>query len=179
MGGGLAGAPVGQPSGIDQVAGVQRPRHRVPVGQCLRFRVVLEVPPEDADAQRFPGLHLSWAALRGPEGSTAVHYRLAYADAQQLRPYQAARWSQPPIQLGRQSLQARLGQVAIIDFKLHVDPMQVNLLVRAGSGPNATLDLFRAALQESVAAQANVERVAPRRKRERGQRKASGAARKT
>ena len=41
------------------------------------------------------------------------------------------------------------------------------------------LDLFRAALQESVAAQANVERVAPRRKRERGQRKASGAARKT
>ena len=75
--------------------------------------------------------------------------------------------------------QARLGQIAIIDFKLHVDPMQVNLLVRAGSGPNATLDLFRAALQESVAAQANVERVAPRRKRERGQRKASGAARKT
>ena len=45
-----------------------------------------------------------------PEGSTAVHYRLAYADAQQLRPYQAARWSQPPIQLVRQSLQARLGQ---------------------------------------------------------------------
>ena len=44
-----------------------------------------------------------------PEGSTAVHYRLAYADAQQLRPYQAARWSQPPIQLVRQSLQARLG----------------------------------------------------------------------
>ena len=75
--------------------------------------------------------------------------------------------------------QVRLGLIAIIDFKLHVDPMQVNLLVRAGSGPNATLDLFRAALQASVEAQANVERVAPRRKRERGQRKASGAARKT
>ncbi len=27
---------------------------------------------EPADAQRFPGLHLSWDCLRGPEGSTAV-----------------------------------------------------------------------------------------------------------
>ena len=45
-----------------------------------------------------------------PDGVSAVYYRLAYADAQQLRPYQAARWSQPPIQLVRQSLQARLGQ---------------------------------------------------------------------
>lgn len=50
--------------------------------------------------------------------------------------------------------QARLGQIAIIDFKLHVEPMQVNMLVRAGSGPNAMLNLFRAALLESVAAQA-------------------------
>ena len=27
---------------------------------------------EEADEHRFPGLHLSWAALRGPEGGTAV-----------------------------------------------------------------------------------------------------------
>ncbi len=27
---------------------------------------------EEADNDRFPGLHLSWAALRGPEGATAV-----------------------------------------------------------------------------------------------------------
>lgn len=45
-----------------------------------------------------------------PDGVSAVYYRLAYADAQQLRPYQAARWSQPPQQLMRESLQARLGQ---------------------------------------------------------------------
>lgn len=45
-----------------------------------------------------------------PDGVPAVYYRLAYADAQQLRPYQAARWSQPPQQLMRESLQARLGQ---------------------------------------------------------------------
>lgn len=45
-----------------------------------------------------------------PDGVSAVYYRLAYADAQQLRPYQAARWSQPPQQLMREILQARLGQ---------------------------------------------------------------------
>jgi cholesterol transport system auxiliary component len=45
-----------------------------------------------------------------PDGVSMVYYRLAYADAQQLRPYQAARWSQPPQQLMRKSLQARLGQ---------------------------------------------------------------------
>lgn len=45
-----------------------------------------------------------------PDGVSLVYYRLAYADAQQLRPYQAARWSQPPQQLMRESLQARLGQ---------------------------------------------------------------------
>lgn len=45
-----------------------------------------------------------------PDGASAVYYRLAYADAQQLRPYQTARWSQPPQQLMRESLQARLGQ---------------------------------------------------------------------
>lgn len=45
-----------------------------------------------------------------PDGVSVVYYRLAYADAQQLRPYQAARWSQSPQQLMRESLQARLGQ---------------------------------------------------------------------
>jgi len=45
-----------------------------------------------------------------PDGISAVYYRLTYADAQQLRPYQTARWSQPPQQLVRESLQARLGQ---------------------------------------------------------------------
>lgn len=34
----------------------------------------------------------------------AVLYRLAYADAQQLRPYSQARWSMPPAQLIRQRL---------------------------------------------------------------------------
>ncbi len=42
--------------------------------------------------------------------STAVLYRLAYADAQQLRPYAQARWSMPPAQLLRQRLRESLGQ---------------------------------------------------------------------
>ncbi len=43
------------------------------------------------------------------ESSTAVQYRLTYADAQQLRPYTLARWTQPPVQLVQQALRAQLG----------------------------------------------------------------------
>ena len=42
--------------------------------------------------------------------STAVLYRLAYADAQQLLPYAQARWSMAPAQLVRQRLREVLGQ---------------------------------------------------------------------
>ena len=42
--------------------------------------------------------------------STAVLYRLAYADDQQLKAYAQARWSMPPAQLVRQRLRERLGQ---------------------------------------------------------------------
>lgn len=42
--------------------------------------------------------------------STAVLYRLAYSDAQQLRPYAQARWSMAPAQLLRQRLREQMGQ---------------------------------------------------------------------
>ena len=42
--------------------------------------------------------------------STALLYRLAYADAQLLQPYALARWSMPPAQLLRQRLREVLGQ---------------------------------------------------------------------
>jgi 1-deoxy-D-xylulose-5-phosphate reductoisomerase len=58
---------------------------RVPIAYGLAFperiasgasRLDLLTTPslsfEEADAVRFPGLHLSWQALRGPEGSTTV-----------------------------------------------------------------------------------------------------------
>lgn len=64
-------------------------------------------------APRTPLPPLAWAEMETPgvpEGSTAVHYRLAYADAQQLRPYAQARWSQPPAQLVQQRLREQLAQ---------------------------------------------------------------------
>ncbi|MCE4536060.1 1-deoxy-D-xylulose-5-phosphate reductoisomerase [Pelomonas sp. P7] len=61
------------------------PDMRVPIAYGLSFperivsgasRLDLLTTPnlsfEEADAARFPGLHLSWHALRGPEGSTTV-----------------------------------------------------------------------------------------------------------
>jgi cholesterol transport system auxiliary component len=42
--------------------------------------------------------------------SAAVLYRLAYSDAQQLRPYAYARWSMPPAQLVQQRLRESLSR---------------------------------------------------------------------
>ena len=44
------------------------------------------------------------------DGSTLVHYRLAYADAQVLRAYTQARWSVPPAQMVQQRLREHLTQ---------------------------------------------------------------------
>ena len=38
----------------------------------LDFAQLAALTFEEADAKRFPGLHLSWQALRAPEGTTAV-----------------------------------------------------------------------------------------------------------
>jgi cholesterol transport system auxiliary component len=45
---------------------------------------------------------------------TAVLYRLAYADVQQVRPYAQARWSMPPAQLVRQRLRDSLSQQRVV-----------------------------------------------------------------
>ena len=66
-----------------------------------------------AGDRRAPLPPLALADVEAPgliEGSTAVLYRLAYADARQLRPYTQARWSQPPAQLVQQRLRDQLGQ---------------------------------------------------------------------
>ena len=46
----------------------------------------------------------------GALDNQAVLYRLAYQDAQELRPYTLARWAMPPAQLVRQRLREQLGQ---------------------------------------------------------------------
>lgn len=56
---------------------------------------------------------LALADISTPGGALdnqAVLYRLAYADAQQLRPYAQARWSMPPAQLVRQRLRDTLSR---------------------------------------------------------------------
>ena len=70
----------------------------------------LTAAPTDRRAP-LPPLALADVDATGlPEGNNAVLYRLAYADAQQLRPYSLARWSQPPTQLLQQRLREQLGQ---------------------------------------------------------------------
>ncbi len=55
---------------------------------------------------------LALASVQAPAAldGTAVLYRLAYADAQQLRAYAQARWTMPPAQLLLQRLRERLSQ---------------------------------------------------------------------
>lgn len=66
-----------------------------------------------ATTRQAPLPPLSLADITTPGGALdnqAVLYRLAYADAQQLRPYSQARWSMPPAQLVRQRLRETLGR---------------------------------------------------------------------
>lgn len=70
---------------------------------------VSETPAASAPA--LPTLALADVDTQGlADTSAAVYYRLAYADAHQLRPYMQARWSQPPATLVQQRLRERLGQ---------------------------------------------------------------------
>ena len=57
-----------------------------------------------------PALVLADVEAPGALDGTAVLYRLAYSDTQQLRPYALARWSMPPAQLLRQRMREQLGQ---------------------------------------------------------------------
>ena len=56
-----------------------------------------------------PALALAEVDASAALDSTAVLYRLAYADARQLQPYAQARWSMAPAQLLRQRLREQLG----------------------------------------------------------------------
>jgi cholesterol transport system auxiliary component len=64
----------------------------------------------DRPAAGVPALALAEVEAPAALDSTAVLYRLAYADARQLRPYAQARWSMTPAQLLRQRLREALAQ---------------------------------------------------------------------
>ena len=63
---------------------------------------------------RLPPLALADIDAPAALDGTAVLYRLAYADVQQLRPYAQARWSMPPAQLLRQRLREQLGRERVV-----------------------------------------------------------------
>ncbi len=89
----------------------------------------LPTPPERPTLYDFGPGRLSQSALANPGPATALRplviaeidaspaldssavlYRLAYADPQQLKPYALARWSMTPAQLLRQRLRQELGE---------------------------------------------------------------------
>lgn len=70
-------------------------------------------PPAAAGAANRPALEpLALAEIEAPSAldSSAMLYRLAYADARELKPYALAQWSMPPAQLVRQRLRETLAR---------------------------------------------------------------------
>lgn len=62
-----------------------------------------------APATRLPALALTLQASSALD-ATAIHYRLGYADAQQLRAYTLARWTMPPGELVQQRVREGLSR---------------------------------------------------------------------
>ena len=80
------------------------------------------------------------ATSGGALDNQGVLYRLAYADAQQLRPYSQARWSMPPAQLVRQRLRERLGQRRVV--------LKASEGVTLNRSQTASLPMLRLELEE-------------------------------
>ncbi|MGY8903799.1 MAG: ABC-type transport auxiliary lipoprotein family protein [Burkholderiales bacterium] len=79
----------------------------------------------------------------GALDNTAVLYRLAYVDANQLRPYAQARWSAPPAQLVRQRLRDQLGRDRVV-----LSPGENAALARAKLASALPLRVLRIELEE-------------------------------
>lgn len=73
----------------------------------------LEAMPVAAAAP-LPALALAEIETSASLDSTAILFCLAYADAQQLRPYALARWSMPPAQLLQQRLRDTLSRSRVV-----------------------------------------------------------------
>lgn len=84
--------------------------------------------------------------------STALHYRLTYADVQHLRAYAQARWSEPPAQLLQQRLMERLGQErAIVQPRdnLKIQPQRSSSgLSDAPQAPLQSVPILRVVVEE-------------------------------
>lgn len=88
--------------------------------------------PVAAAAASAAPVALAEVEAAGAFDSTALLYRLAYADAQQLQPYAQARWSMPPAQLLQQRLRQSLVQqyrVVREDDTLQPRPMLLRVAI--------------------------------------------------
>jgi cholesterol transport system auxiliary component len=81
--------------------------------------------PAAATAKPLAPIVLADVETSGVLESSALLYRLAYADAHQLQPYSHARWSASPGQLIRQRLREQLGQTRAV-----LDPTESAALAR-------------------------------------------------
>ena len=70
----------------------------------------------------------------------AVLYRLAYSDAQELRPYSQARWSMPPAQLVNKRMRELLGQRRVV--------LTAREGIALNRSQNANLPMLRVELEE-------------------------------
>lgn len=106
-------------------------------------------------SQTRPRLPLALEPVQGVGGggrSTALHYRLTYADAQHLRAYAQARWSEPPAQLLQQRLMERLGQERAIvqprdNLKIQPQPSSSGLS-DASQAPLQSVPILRVVVEE-------------------------------
>ena len=109
--------PTGARSGLRWSLGLSAVLAMVGCGSAPTARVaVYDFGPATAPAaatnstNALPAVILTDIEAAPAVDGTAVLYRLAYHDAQQLRPYAQARWSMPPAYLLRQRLRQQLGQ---------------------------------------------------------------------
>ena len=96
----------------------------------------------EAAAPSLPAIVLAEVEAPGALDGTAILYRLAFANAQQLTPYAQARWSMPPAQLIRQRLQDVLGQ------KRLVSTASEGAAAMGGAGPTRAVMALRVEIEE-------------------------------
>ena len=96
----------------------------------------LQPASRQASLPVLPTLALDEVQASAALDSTAVLYRLAYADAQALRPYAQARWSMTPAQLLRQRLREHLGQRRAV---LNAAEGSASMVPGAGAAANSAL----------------------------------------
>ena len=96
----------------------------------------------EATAPSLPAVVLADVEAAGAFDGTAILYRLAFANAQQLMPYAQARWSMPPAQLIRQRLQDTLGQKRVVN-----SPSE-GVAAAVGVGPARSVVALRVEIEE-------------------------------